>query len=110
MQELDKSFRKEDIQEPIEATFEPAINKTRIESYNGEMLFTPTKVYLLPKFPEDQARYNPLCLEVSEIVAYKKYGLFGYGFEFADGSKQLFSNVGRKMRDGIAAAIEARKK
>lgn len=109
MLELEKSFRKENIAEPIEATFEPAVNKTRIESYSAEMVFTPTKVYLLPRYEMDQEKYNPLCIEISEIVSYKKYGLFGYGFELKDGTKQLFSNVGRKMRDGIAAAIEARK-
>jgi hypothetical protein len=110
MQELEKSFRKEDIQEPIEASFEPAINKTRIESYNGDLLVTATKVYLLPKYEEDQNRYNPICIDIAEIAACKKFGLFGFGFEFADGSKQLFSNVGKKMREGITAAIEARKK
>ena len=109
MLELEKSFRKEDIEEPIEASFEPAVNKTRIESYNADMLITATKVYLLPRFKEDQARYNPICIEISEIADCKKYGLFGFGFEFKDGSKQLFSNVGRKMREGITAAIEARK-
>lgn len=110
MQELEKSFRKEDIAEAIEASFEPAVNKTRIESYNADLLVTATKVYLLPRYAEDQARYNPICIEISEIAACKKFGLFGFGFEFKDGSKQLFSNVGKKMREGITAAIEARKK
>lgn len=110
MLELEKSFRKEDIQEPIEASFEPAVNKTRIESYNADLLVTATKVYLLPKYKEDQDRYNPICIEISEIAGCKKYGLFGFGFEFADGSRQLLSNVGKKMRTGITEAIEARKK
>ena len=110
MQELEKTFRKENIEEPIEASFEPAINKTRIESYNGELLVTATKVYLMPKYEEDHNRYNPICIEISEIAACKKFGLFGFGFEFKDGSKQQFSNVGKKMREGITAAITARQK
>lgn len=110
MLELEKTFRKEDIEEPVEATFTPAVNKTRIESYGAEMLITATKVYLIPSGPEEQARYNPLCIDISEIAGCKKYGLFGFGFELADGNKQLFSNVGKKMREGITAAIEARKK
>lgn len=110
MLELEKTFRKENITEPIEATFNPAINKTRIESYGGEMLITPTKVYLLPAGKEEQERYNPICIDIAEIAGCKKYGLFGFSFEFADGSRQLFSNVGKKMREGITAAIEARKK
>ena len=110
MLELEKTFRKENITEPIEASFSLAVNKTRIESYGAEMLFTTTKVYLLPSGKEEQARYNPICIEVAEIAGCKKYGLFGFSFEFAHGSKQLFSNVGKKMREGITAAIETRKK
>ena len=110
MQELEKSFRKEDITEAIEVSFEPAVNKTRIESFNADMLITATKVYLLPKYKEEQDRYNPICIEISEIAGCKKFGLFGFGFEFKDGSKQQFSNVGKKMREGITAAIEARQK
>ena len=110
MLELEKTFRKENIEEPVEAVFKPAVNKTRIESYGAEMLITASKVYLLPNAPEDQERYNPLCIGISEIAGCKKYGLFGFGFELTDGSRQLFSNVGKKMREGITAAIEARKK
>ncbi|NLZ19025.1 MAG: phosphoenolpyruvate carboxylase [Bacteroidales bacterium] len=110
MLELEKTFRRENIGEPIEASFEPAVNKTRVESYNADLLVTATKVYLLPRYPEDQARYNPICIEISEIAGCKKYGLFGFEFDLTDGSKQLFSNVGKKMREGITAAIEARKK
>ena len=109
MLELEKTFRKENITEPIEASFSLAVNKTRIESYGAEMLFTTNKVYLLPSGKEEQAHYNPICIEIAEIAGCKKYGLFGFSFEFADGSKQLFSNVGKKMREGITAAIEARK-
>ena len=110
MLELEKTFRKEDIAEPVEASFKPAVNKTRIESYGAEMLITATKVYLLPSYPEDQNRYSPLCIDIAEIAGCKKYGLFGFGFELKDGTKQLFSNVGKKMREGITAAIEARQK
>ena len=110
MLELEKTFRKENIEEPVEATFKPAVNKTRSEAYGAEMLITASKVYLLPSYPEDQERYSPLCIGISEIAGCKKYGLFGFGFEFTDGSKLQFSNVGKKMREGITAAIEARKK
>ncbi len=110
MQTLEKTFRKENIEEPIEASFTPAVNTSRIESHNADMLITATKVYLLPRFPEDQERINGRCIDIAEITGCKKYGLFGFGFELADGSKQLFSNVGKKMREGITAAIEARKK
>ena len=48
--------------------------------------------------------------DIDEIAGCQKYGLFGFGFVMKDGSKQLFSNVGKKMREGITAAIEARKK
>ena len=110
MLELEKTFRKENIEEPVEASFKPAVNKTRIDSYNADMLITATKVYLLPSYEDDQARYNPIVYDIDEIAGCKKYGLFGFGFEMKDGSKQLFSNVGKKMREGITAAIEARKK
>ena len=109
MQELLKTFRKEEIAEAIEATFEPAINKTRFESYNGEVLFTPTKVYLLPRFEEDQRKFNPICFEIAEIDSWKKFGLFGFEIKLKDGYVQRFSNVGKKMREGIVAAIAARK-
>lgn len=110
MQALEKTFRKENIEEPIEASFEPAVNTSRIESYSADMLITASKVYLLPRYPEDQARINGVCIDIADIAGCKKYGLFGFEFDLADGSKQLFSNVGKKMREGITAAIEARKK
>lgn len=110
MEELIKNFRKEEIAEPIEATFEPAVNQTRIDSCNGEMLFTPTKIYLLPRFEEDRPKFTPMCIEVAEIDSYKKTGLFGFEIVLKNGYKQRFSNVGKKMRTGIIAAIEARKK
>ncbi|MBR5724985.1 MAG: hypothetical protein IKX62_06395 [Bacteroidales bacterium] len=109
MEELLKTFRKEEIAEPIEAKFEPAINKTRIESFNGEMLFTPTKIYFLPRYEEDQRKFNPVCIEIAEIESYRKTGLFGFEIALKNGYKQRLSNVGKKMREGISAAIEARK-
>ena len=109
MEELLKTFRKEDIDEPIVASFDPVINKTRIISYQGDMYITPTKIYLLPRSEADMAVYYPKCIAISEIDSWKKYGLAGFQFNFKDGSQQLFSNVGRKMREGIIAAIEAQK-
>jgi hypothetical protein len=48
MSELEKTFRKENIEEPVEASFKPAVNKTRIESYGAEMLITVLLLTMAP--------------------------------------------------------------
>ena len=110
MTQLDLTFTKSSIQEDIQASFEPVYNYTRLASYNGYLMFTATKIYWF--YNEDTApvqmlKLNPWCIDYSEIASYKKTGLAGYRISLKDGNDLNFSNVFRKMRNGITEALQA---
>lgn len=106
MIELEKNFTRDNIDDVIIAEFDPVINFTRISSYQGEMLFTPTKVYLMPKYKEAAMVFKPKCFEYSEVLAYKRKLIAGYEITLKSGAKILLSNVFGKMRAGITAALD----
>lgn len=110
MTQLDINFNKGDITEPIQATFEPAYNLSRLATYNGFLIFTKSKVYWF--YNDDihnvkALRLNPWCFDYSEVAGYRKTGLAGYRISLKDGNDINFSNVFRKMRNGITEALQA---
>lgn len=118
MFELDDNFGLENLANEPKTKFEDVqYNKTRASSYGGDLIFTRDKVYFLVAPPDPNERH-PLdftgapkswCINLSEIVSYRKYGLGGFMFVLADGKEVRFSNVFRKLRNNITAAIEERK-
>lgn len=106
---LDVDIKKGNITEPIEGTFEPAYNLSRLASYNGYLVFTSTKMYW---FYNDgihnvkALKLNPWCVDYSEIASYRKTGLAGYRISLKDGNDINFSNVFRKMRNGITEILQ----
>ncbi|MBQ9893371.1 MAG: hypothetical protein IJM35_09495 [Bacteroidales bacterium] len=111
MIKLDKDFNPEMIDEEIEYEFHPAINYTRINSTNGSLVFTKTRMYVFYD-PQIRLLYPPRYYEISEIDKCEKFGLFGAGLliYMKDGDKLRLSNVGKKMREGIEEAIAAGRK
>ena len=109
MEILNKGFSKLEIPEAIELKLEPAINATKISSYNGEMLFTAKKIYFLPMFESDALFYDPFVIDVAEIESYSKKGLAGFVITLKDGQTITLSNVFRKLREKIVTAIEERR-
>ena len=109
MELLPKGFSKFDIPEAIELTLEPAINATKISSYNGEMVFTAKKIYFLVKLDMDVPFYDPFVIDVAEIDSYSKKGLAAFVITLKDGQTITLSNVFHKLRDKITSAIEARR-
>ncbi|MBQ6556360.1 MAG: hypothetical protein IJL86_02310, partial [Bacteroidales bacterium] len=90
----------------IQECFTPAYNFTKLNSSSGRLAFTTGKFYWLPDSPMalmDQG----WVINVSEIDSCSKYGISGFAIKLVDGKELRFSNVGQKMRDEIAAAIEA---
>ena len=112
MQDLPKNFTPDQIEEPVIAQFEPAVNMTRLASCNGLIVFSTKKVYVMANFNAGMADalgtvvYQPRCFEYAEIDSYKKTGLAGYRITLKDGTELNFSNVFGKMRKGITAALE----
>ncbi|MBR5018362.1 MAG: hypothetical protein IKX53_01850 [Bacteroidales bacterium] len=105
---LPGDFSLESIKDETQATFTPLYNYTRLSSTDGQMVFTADKIYYVIGNPGVRMTVSDWCLDISEIASYGKQGLGGYKIVLADGTKLLFSNVFRKMREGITAAIEAR--
>ena len=91
-----------------QATYTPLYNYTRLSSTAGKMIFTADKIYFIIDDPAIRAAVGNWCLDIPEIASYGKQGLGGYKIILADGTKLLFSNVFRKTREGITAAIETR--
>ena len=85
MTELEKAFEMSDIDEPIDAQFEPHINYSRVASYEGYMCFTPTKVYLLPRSEAAAMTFHPKCFPYEEVVSYGRKLLAGYEITLKDG-------------------------
>ena len=110
MIQLEKAFEMSDIDEPIDAQFEPLINYSRVSSYEGYMCFTPTKVYLLPRSEAAAMTFHPQCFPYEEVVSYGRRLLAGYEITLKDGSKVLLSNVFGKMRAVITEAFDEHKK
>ncbi len=112
MQELPKTFSRDDIEEPVIAEFDPAVNMSRLSSTNGRLVFSTKKVYVMAEVNAGMADllgklvFQPKCFEYAEIASYDKRGLAGYVITLNDGTKLEFSNVFGKMRKGITAAIE----
>ncbi len=118
MIELDDNFGLHDLANEAKDVIEGIqYNKTRVSSYNGEMVFTRDKVYFLVAPPDPNERHpfdfsgapKSWCIDIAEIANHRKYGLGGYMFVLADGKQVRFTNVFRKTRKSIAEAIEERK-
>ena len=117
MFELDETFGKRDLaNEPKEVFEDVQYNKTRVSSYGGSLVFTRDKVYFFVA-PPDPSLKSPFdfggapkswCLEISEIASHRKYGLGGYMFTLKDGKEVRFTNVFRKLRNGIEEALAER--
>lgn len=106
MEQLPLTFTQSVLDPEIQECFTPAYNFTKLNSSNGRLAFTIGKVYWLPDSPMalmDQG----WVINVSEIDSCSKYGISGFTIKLVDGKELRFSNVGQKMRDEIAAAIEA---
>lgn len=118
MIELDDNFGLQDLANEPKETFEIEYNKTRVSSYAGQLIFTRDKVYFLVA-PPDPSLKSPFdfgnapkswCIDISEIASHRKYGLGGYMFVLKDGKEVRFTNVFRKLRNGIVEALEERMK
>ena len=119
MIELDDNFGLQDLANESKTKFEDVqYNKTRVSSYGGDLIFTSDKAYFLVAPPDPNERH-PLdfggapkswCIDLSEIASYRKYGLVGFMFVLKDGKEVRFTNVFRKMRNGITEALEERLK
>ena len=110
MIDVPRDFDPASIQDETQATFTPLYNFTRLTTASGKMIFTADKIYFLIDNPAVPMNVANWCLDINEIDSYGKQGLGGYKIILADGKKLLFSNVFRKMREGITTAIEARLK
>lgn len=119
MIELNDSFGLQDLANEMKTTFEGIqYNKTRVSSYNGDLILTRDKVYFLVAPPDPNERHpfdfsgapKSWCLDINEIASYGKYGLGGFKFTLKDGKDVRFTNVFRKMRNNISEALEQRMK
>ena len=108
MEQLPLTFIQATVEPDIQECFRPSFNFTKISSSSGRLAFTPGKVYWLPDNPMAMMDQG-WVIGVSEIESYGKWGLAGFSIKLVDGKELRFSNVGGKMRDEIAAAIEAHK-
>lgn len=108
MEQLPLTFVQATVEPDIQECFRPAFNFTRINSSSGRLAFTPGKVYWLPDNPMAMMDQG-WVIDISEIEGCGKWGLAGFFIKLVDGKELRFSNVGGKMREEIAAAIEAHK-
>ena len=108
MEQLPLTFVQSTVEPQIQGFFRPAYNFSRINSSNGRLAFTADKVYWLPDAPMallDQG----WVISASEVDSCSKQGIAGFIIKLKDGKELRFSNVDAKMREGITAAIDARK-
>lgn len=119
MIELDDNFGLHDLANEAKDTIEGVqYNKTRVSSYDGDLIFTRDKVYFLVAPPDPNERHpfdfggapKSWCIDISEIASHRKYGLGGYLFTLKDGKEVRFTNVFRKQRNSIVEALEQRMK
>lgn len=116
MIELDESFTLANLANVPKLVFDPMYNKTRASSWNGHMYITNDKMYYLvdPAGMADKTVWDiggapkSWCLDLGEIASYGKYGLGGFKINLKDGTVLRFSNVFRKMRNGITEALQER--
>lgn len=109
MQEYEISYSKESLGKAAEETFTPLYNFNRVSSHEGELIFTPNEIYFFFTNPMEKKIFKPWSIEIREILEYKKSGLAGYVISLKDGKVLRFSNVFRKMRNGITEAINRRR-
>lgn len=108
MEKLPITFVQATVDPDIMECFEPAFNFTKINASNGRLAFTEGKLYWLPEAPIavlDQG----WVINYAEIASYAKTGLAGFAIKLVDGKTLQFSNVGKKMREGIEEALAAHK-
>ena len=108
MEQLPLTFVQATVEPDIQECFRPAFNFTKLSSSSGRLAFTPGKVYWLPDNPMAMMDQG-WVIDISEIEGCGKWGLAGFFIKLSDGKELRFSNVGGKMREEIAAAIEAHK-
>ena len=108
MEKLPLTFVQATVDPDIQECFEPAFNFTKINASNGRLAFTEGRLYWLP--------YEPIAvmdqgwvINYAEIASYAKTGLAGFCIKLVDGKSLQFSNVGKKMREGIEEALAAHK-
>ena len=110
--EIIKDFNPSEVEGTIVGVFEPAINVSRLASFNGQLIITESKVYVAPMFQAGMVDaigagfYEPRCFSVQELAGYRKTGLAGYRITLKDGTEFNFSNVFGKMRKGITEALD----
>ena len=100
------TFVQSTVEPDIQECFTPAYNFTKLSSSNGRLAFTDGKIYWLPDAPIAMMDQG-WVIKISEVAGCDKYGLTGFIIRLVDGKELRFSNVGAKMREGIAAAIES---
>ena len=108
MEKLPLTFVQAKVEPDIVECFNPAFNFTKINSSNGRLAFTDGKLYWLPDAPIAMLDQG-WVIAYSEIASYGKFGLAGFSIKLVDGSELRFSNVGKKMLQGITDAIELHK-
>lgn len=108
MEQLPLTFNQGTIEPDIQEAFDPAFNFTKLNSSNGRLAFTADKIYWLPDSPMAMLDQG-WVISASEVESCSKQGIAGFVIKLKDGKDLRFSNVGQKMRDGITAAIDARK-
>ena len=116
MIELDDNFGLENLANVKKEVFEVLYNKTRVSSWEGHMYITPDNIYYLvapasmvgKSIVDIGGAPKSWCIEISEIASYGKYGLGGFKITLKDGKELRFTNVFRKTRNGITAALEER--
>lgn len=108
MEKLPITFVQATVDPDIMECFEPAFNFTKINASNGRLAFTEGKLYWLPEAPIAMLDQG-WVINYAEIASYAKTGLAGFAIKLVDGKTLQFSNVGKKMREGIEAALDAHK-
>ncbi|MBP5504813.1 MAG: hypothetical protein J6X89_01780 [Bacteroidales bacterium] len=112
MELLDQDFNPSQVEGTIIGDFSPAVNVSRLVSFNGKLICTNEKVYVMPNYNAGMVDaigagfYKPRCFTYAEIDSYNKTGLAGYRITLKDGTVLNFSNVFGKMRKGITAALD----
>ena len=104
MEVLD-NFMRGDIREEILASVEVVYNYTKLASYNGTLYFTANKIYWLCAEYE-RIILSSWCINANEIATYKKKGLAGYTITLKDGKSISLSNIFRKKREALTAALQ----
>lgn len=108
MEKLPLTFIQSTVDPDIQECFEPAFNFTKINASNGRLAFTEGKLYWLPTDPIAMLDQG-WVITYAEIASYAKTGLAGFAIKLVDGKTLQFSNVGKKMREGIEEALAAHK-